>query len=382
MILVLSLLTFTDMFGYAIVVPVLPFAAQHFGAGTLTVGAIFASYSLCQLISAPVLGAMSDWYGRRLLLLISQSGSVIGFAIMALAGSVWPLFLSRIVDGLTAGNISIIWAAVLEHYSRPAWGRRFANLTTATGLGILLGLVTSSVLARYGLAVVAWVAVALILLNMVITLRAFPERSSTRTPTPGSRRLADLLRHPRNAVARQVVGAGLLSTIGQSAFLLALPFFLAQLLHFNAQESAITITVLFAFAAAFQVLLLGPAVTWLGDRRTALAGFALMILGGSGLAAARTLALVLVAGTVVMWGIVLLSPSMTALLGATNRALDEGAIMGINQSIASAGQMLGPLVGYAAIALFSTRGYGIVCALIAMAGLALTARIRLGDARL
>jgi len=369
------------MFGYAIVVPVLPFAARRFGAGTLAVGAIFASYSLCQLVSAPVLGGISDRYGRRLLLLISQSGSVIGFAIMALAGSVWPLFLSRIIDGLTAGNISIIWASVLDHYPRPAWGRRFANLTTATGLGILLGLVTSSILARYGLAVVAWVAVALILFNMVITVRAFPERVTIRAPIPGSRLLADLIGHPRHVMVRRVVGAGLLSTIDQSAFLLALPLFLAQLLHFQAQASAVTITVLFALAAAFQVLFLGPVVTRVGDRRAALAGFALMILGGSGLAAARTLGLVLVAGTLVMWGIVLVNPSLTALLGAANRTLDEGAIMGINQSIASAGQLLGPLIGYGGIALFSTRGYGTVCALLAIAGLTLSWRIRLDDAR-
>src|SRR2546427_8096029 len=368
------------MFGYAIVVPVLPFAAQRFGAGTLTVGAIFASYSLCQLVAAPVLGWLSDRYGRRRLLVVSQSGSVIGFAMMALAGSVWPLFLSRIIDGLTAGNISIIWAAVLDHYPRPAWGRRFATLSTATGLGILLGLLTSSLLARYGLAVVAWVAVGLTLANMVITLRAFPEPSGRPAWTPVSHRLTDWLGHPRDAAARQVVGAAPLSTAGQSAFLLALPLFLGQLLHFDAQKSAVTITVLFGLAASFQLLVLGPLVSRLGDRRAAIAGFALMILGGSGLAAARTLALVLVAGTVVMWGIVLLNPSMTALLGAVNRALDEGAIMGINQSMASAGQMLGPLVGYAAIALFSTRGYGIVCALLAMAGLALTSRIRLGNA--
>lgn len=374
------MLTFTDMFGYAIVVPVLPYAAQRFGAPTLAIGAIFASYSLCQLVSAPVLGALSDRFGRRALLLVSQSGSVIGFAMMALAGSVWPLFVSRIIDGLTAGNISIIWAAVLDHYPRPAWGRRFANLSTATGLGILLGLVTSSLLARYGLAIVAWVAVTLTLVNMVITLRAFPERSTARVRMAGSGRLGDLLRHPRHEAARKVIGAGLLATIAQSAFLLALPLFLARLLHFRAEQSALTITVLFAFAAAFQVLLLGPVVTRLGDRRAAIAGFALMILGGSTLAAARTLGLVLVAGTVVIWGVVLLNPSMTALLGAANRALDEGAIMGINQSMASAGQMLGPLAGYVALGLLSTRGYGLVCAVLAAAGLVLTMRIRLADA--
>src|SRR5262249_32337556 len=103
------------MFGYAIVVPVLPYAARSFGASTVAVGAMFASYSLCQLVSAPVIGGISDRFGRRALLLVSQSGSVIGFAIMALAQSVLPLFVSRSMDGPTAGNISIVWAAVLDN---------------------------------------------------------------------------------------------------------------------------------------------------------------------------------------------------------------------------------------------------------------------------
>lgn len=384
--MLLGLLTFTDTFGYAIVLPVLPFAAQRMHLGALAIGGIFATYSFCQLLAAPVLGSLSDRFGRRSLLLVSQAGSVVGFVVLALANSGSWLYLSRLIDGLTAGNIAIIWAAVLDNYPRPEWGRRFANLSTATGIGILLGLLVSSALARYGLALVAVVAIALTIINMAVTVSAFPDAHRDRPHAehgigrPGVR-FVELITLPANAVTRRVIGAGLLSTIVQSAFLLAFPLFLFRLLHFDASQAALTLTVLFAFAAAFQVTVLAPLIRRLGDRGAAIAGFGLVIPGAVTIALVRTFPLVLVASTVIMWGIVLLNPSLTALLGRSNRALDEGAIMGVNQSIASAGQMIGPLAGYAAIAVASTAGYGGLCAVLAAAGLVMVLRIRVRDER-
>ncbi|HEV3460947.1 MAG TPA: MFS transporter [Candidatus Dormibacteraeota bacterium] len=379
-------MTFTDTFGYAIVLPVLPFAAQRMQLGALVIGGIFATYSFCQLLAAPVLGSLSDRYGRRPLLLVSQAGSIVGFIVLALANSAGWFYLSRLIDGLTAGNIAIIWAAVLDHYPRSEWGRRFANLSTATGIGILLGLIVSSLLARYGLALVAAVAIALTVINMAVTLFAFPAANLV-PPRAGwgmglaGARFMELITRPSNAVTRRVAVAGLLSTIVQSAFLLAFPLFLFRLLHFDASQAAFTLTVLFGLAAAFQILALAPLVRRLGDQGAAIAGFGLVVPGAVTIAMVRTFPLVLVASTVIMWGIVLLNPSLTALLGRANRTLDEGAIMGVNQSIASAGQMLGPLAGYAALALASTAGYGALCAVLAAAGLVMSLQIRVRDDR-
>jgi predicted MFS family arabinose efflux permease len=247
-------------------------------------------------------------------------------------------------------------------------------------------LIVSSLLARYGLALVAAVAIALTVINMAVTLFAFPAANLV-PPRAGwgmglaGARFMELITRPSNAVTRRVAVAGLLSTIVQSAFLLAFPLFLFRLLHFDASQAALTLTVLFGFAAAFQVLALAPLVRRLGDRGAAIAGFGLVVPGAVTIAMVRTFPLVLVASTVIMWGIVLLNPSLTALLGRANRTLDEGAIMGVNQSIASAGQMLGPLAGYAALALASTAGYGALCAVLAAAGLVMSLQIRVRDDR-
>src|SRR5207244_2560238 len=137
----------------AIVVPLLPFAAQQFGAADVTIGALFASYSLCQLVAAPLLGTWSDRFGRRPLLLASLLGTAAGFALLIGARSVPTLLLSRLIDGGTAGNISIINSTVLDRNAPGEWESRFAYLSSATGAGILAGLVVSAVLASQGLGV-------------------------------------------------------------------------------------------------------------------------------------------------------------------------------------------------------------------------------------
>jgi hypothetical protein len=168
---------------------------------------------------------------------------------------------------------------------------------------------------------------------------------------------------------RRAVPTTLLSTITQSAFILGLPLFLFSRLGYAREAAGATIAGLFGLAAAFQVIALPSIVSVLGDRRAAFGGFGLVLAGAVGIAwLAHDLASVLVGGGVVLCGIALLNPSVTALLAATNRQLDEGVIMGISQSVSSIGYMLGPPLAYAALASSGADGYGGLCALLAAGG--------------
>jgi len=376
----LCLLLFTDTFGYAIVLPLLPLEAARRGAGTLGVGWLFATYSLCQLVCAPVLGRWSDRWGRRPVLLLSLLGSAAGFALM-LPGALWPLALSRLVDGATAGNVSVVNAVLLDTFPRREWGRRLAVLSTATGLGILAGIGVSALLASRGLGAAAAVALVLSLVSMTLVWRLLPEtvrRDRAPGPRAGWRQLLGLA-----AQARLAVPAGLAATTVQAAFLLALPVFLLRRAGFHEVPSGIAIAGLVGLAAAFQALVVTWAMGALGVRRVALGGFGLALAGGGLAAAAQGAAAALAAAAVLMLGVATLAPALTALIGLCNQALDEGAIMGVNQSVASAGQMAGPLMSYAALELISTPAYGVLCAALAGAGalLVLPTRPR-GEARL
>jgi DHA1 family tetracycline resistance protein-like MFS transporter len=376
----LCLLAFTDTFGYSIVVPLLPFAARDFGASDLAIGVVFASYSLCQLVAAPVIGTLSDRHGRRPLLLISQTGSAAGFALMIGAGSIWPLLLSRVIDGVTSGNISLVYAAVLDGYPQRERARQFSYLSSATGLGILAGLGVSSLLARFGLGAATVAALALCLAGMLLTWRIFPETAARRPA--GMRHMGRWIVNGAGGPAmRRVLAAKLAAVMGQTGFVLAFPLYLSRLLGYDATEAATLMTVLVAAGACFQVAVMPRLVDLLGEVRAALLGFGLLVAGGLVAAMAGTVAVVFAGGSLVLWGSALLGPSLTTMLAGANTTLDEGAVMGVNQSVASAGQMLGPPPGYGALAVIGAAGSGLLCAAMAALGFALTLRTRNLDGR-
>ena len=372
---ILCLLAFVDTFGYAIVVPLLPFAARDYGASTLAIGAIFASFSLCQLIAAPSLGSLSDRFGRRPLLLLSQCGTAAGFVLMILARSVWPLLLSRVIDGATAGNVSVINAAMLDRYNKRFWARQFTYLATATGAGLVAGIIVGAALAPLGLAAASTAALSLSLLSLATTWFVLPETLVRREPIAmrvvWRRAIAD-------APLRQAGGVKLLFIIAQSAFVLAFPLYLLKRLGYADERAALMMAALLAIGAAFQLSAVVRVIGAVGERTTALFGFAALCVGATAAALAQQLLWVAIASVLVVCAVAALGPALTALYAKTNRSLDEGALMGVDQSLASAGQTIGPALGYGALAVSGAAGYGVVCAGLAAAGLLLLGRSRIG----
>jgi DHA1 family tetracycline resistance protein-like MFS transporter len=113
-LLPIFLIVSVDVLGLTIILPLLPFYAEHYGASPAVVGLLVSLYAFCQLIAGPMLGRLSDRMGRRPLLLVSQVGTFIGFLILAYAHALWVIFLSRAIDGITAGNLSLAQAYISD----------------------------------------------------------------------------------------------------------------------------------------------------------------------------------------------------------------------------------------------------------------------------
>ena len=147
-LLIIFLTIFVNLVGFGIIVPLLPFYAETFGASPLTIGLLFAIFSLCQLLAAPALGDLSDRYGRRPVLVFSLAGTVVSFVMLAMAHSVAMLFLARIVDGLSGGNISTARAYVADIPRPKDRARAYGLIGAAFGLGFIFGPALSGVLAE------------------------------------------------------------------------------------------------------------------------------------------------------------------------------------------------------------------------------------------
>src|SRR3984885_15662238 len=167
-LLIIFLTIFVNLVGFGIIIPLLPFYAESFGASPLVIGLLFASFSFCQLIASPALGDLSDRYGRRPVLVFSLAGTVVSFVMLALAHSIAMLFLARIVDGVSGGNISTARAYVADVTEPKDRSRAYGIIGAAFGLGFILGPALSGVLAPISYTAPIWAAAGLTVIATVM----------------------------------------------------------------------------------------------------------------------------------------------------------------------------------------------------------------------
>src|SRR5213082_1859151 len=205
-LLVIFITVFIDLVGFGIVIPVLPFYAEgtKFGATPREVGLLFASYSVMQLIFAPVLGRLSDKYGRRPVLLISLLGTSLGYLILGFATTLWMLFLGRIIDGISGGNISTAQAYIADVTTKEDRAKGMGLIGAAFGLGFVFGPAIGGVLSRWGINVPFIFAGSLAFANAVLLYFVLPETVTQDHPARisaasgrGWRQLIESLKRPR-----------------------------------------------------------------------------------------------------------------------------------------------------------------------------------------
>lgn len=223
-LLTIFLIVFVDLLGFSLILPLLPYYAEQYGANALTVGLLTASYAAAQLIGAPVLGRLSDQYGRRPILLVSIAGTAVGFLLLGVAevlgraiGAAFfganiaainlavltLLFISRILDGLTGGNISVAQAYIADVTPPQERGKAFGLIGAAFGLGFIIGPVVGGILGdRFDYAVPALVAMTIASLNLLAVYFFLPE-----SVTPEQR--AETMHHPRPAFSASALMAAL-----------------------------------------------------------------------------------------------------------------------------------------------------------------------------
>src|SRR5262244_472978 len=176
-LIVIFTTVFIDLIGFGIVIPVLPFYAEGtaFNATPRMVGLLFASYSIMQLIFSPVLGRLSDKYGRRPVLLLSIIGTGIGFLILGLAKTVLMLFVGRILDGITGGNISTAQAYIADITTKENRAKGMGMIGAAFGLGFIFGPALGGILSQWGIHVPFIFAAPLCFANAILLFFTLPE---------------------------------------------------------------------------------------------------------------------------------------------------------------------------------------------------------------
>src|SRR5215213_5665613 len=174
-LVVLMVTAFMDMVGVLMIVPLMPFYAKHMGAGGFVVGLLVSSFSVAQLLMAPVWGRLSDQYGRRPALIVGMTASAIAYVVFAYADSLWLLFLSRIVQGSGGGTVSVIQAYVADAVAPEQRAKGLGWLSAATNAGVALGPVIGSQMLHFGVHAPGLMAAMLCVLNSIFAFKYLAE---------------------------------------------------------------------------------------------------------------------------------------------------------------------------------------------------------------
>jgi DHA1 family tetracycline resistance protein-like MFS transporter len=371
------LTVFIDLLGFSIILPLLPYYAEHYGATGAWVGALLTAYAAMQFLSAPVLGRLSDRYGRRPILLISLAGSAAGLVLTGLAHSLWLLLLARIIDGASGGSIATAQAYIADATPPEERARYMGLLGAAVGLGFTLGPGIGGALNVFGFSTAAFAAAALAAANLCFAASKLPEtRRRTGSATgalPSLRAIAATLREP--ALGR-TLWAGFLATFAFTGLEATYALFGQRYFGLTGGSFAALFTYIGVLGIVTQGFLVRRLARRFGEARLAAAGAALLALMLLAAAAARTLPAAIVVITLLALGQGLLSPMLPALLSLAGSAEDQGHTLGIGQSLQAAARAVGPIVAGALFDVSASLPYIAGGALTLLAALLLL-RVRL-----
>lgn len=356
-LLPIFLIVLVDIMGMTIILPLLPFYAEEFGASPRQIGLLIATFAACQLLSGPVLGQLADRFGRKPLLLISQIGTLIGFFVLGRASSLTMVFVSRAIDGATAGNLSLAQAYVSDVTSKENRAKSFGVIGIAFGIGFLLGPAISGFLSQYGHRYPIYAAQGLSALSILATALLLPRaepRATVDDAGPAGRRLAlfswgryaEYFRRPLLAsLLYQFFAFGFSFATFTSGFAL----FAERRMTWDGQPfGAKQVGYVFAYAGFLGIILqgglIGRLVKRYGEARLTGAGFAAMGVGYAVLAVVRSVPELLASAAVATFGQGSLRPALTAQITHNSGRDEQGLVLGIAQSLMSVAQITAPLI--------------------------------------
>ncbi len=382
---ILALVMVINALGFGIIIPLLyPFAKQ-FGIGPQGIGFLIASFSIAQFIATPILGSLSDRYGRRPVLVLCLLGTAVSFVIFASAVSAAMLFAARILDGITGGSISVAQAVIADSTSKAERAKAFGLLGASFSFGFLVGPAAGGLLSTISIAAPFYFAGGLAALGAIITwffLGESNKNAGKHVKIPFKIvRISELVNTLKQPVVGILMAAGFLLACAQFCMIVGFQTYNFDVLKLNPKE----IGLFFAgFALTGIILQVGGIrlITKLFPSKINVLFVALPIAAIALFAVAFTHTFIPFLCCIIIYGlfIALRDPMINSLLTETSNDDEQGKLLGINQSFLSIGQIVGPLVAgliasRSVHAIFVASAIFIVAAIIVLSRLSITKRV-------
>lgn len=345
---------FIDLIGFGMVIPILPFYAEHspFNATPFEIGLLFSIYSWMQFFFSPVLGRLSDKYGRRPILFVSLLGSAIGYSVIGFAGTLSFVFLGRIISGITGANISTAQAYIADVTTKENRAKGMGLFGAAFGLGFILGPAIAGVLSKYGVHVPFFFAAVLSSTSAAAVYFLLPEsliQGSQANAAVHRSKLKFLIESLSENEFGVINLIYFLLVTAFSIMTYAFVLYTAFRFGYNAEQNGYLFALVGIISVIGQGFLFGVLVKKFGETRLTVLGCLMMaislflipfidpVFGG--------LKLLLFACVLLSFGNAIASPSLTSLVSKISKDDEQGSSLGIMQSSASLARAIGPMIG-------------------------------------
>lgn len=362
-------------------IPLLPFYAEKLGATPFQVGWLIGAYAACQLVSGPLLGRLSDSTGRKPLLLVSQAGTFIGFMITAFAPSLLVLFIARMIDGATAGNLSLAQAYISDITKPEDRAKSFGVIGIAFGIGFLIGPAASGILAKYDYRYPVFAAAGLSALSILATAVLLPKADPAKNEA--GRRLSliawgEYVKYFRDPQLATRLWQFLCFIFGFSMFTSGFPLFAERrLLWHGAPFGPEQTGFVYAWAGFLGILTQGPALGRLvkrfGEKAINRVGFLAYVVGYTLLGLSHSIPMLALAATVTAFG-GFIRPTLTSLITKAAPRSEQGSVLGLQQSLTSVAQIAAPPFAGILIQHGALTTWGIAASAVTLIGLVLATR--------
>jgi DHA1 family tetracycline resistance protein-like MFS transporter len=363
------LVVFVDLLGFGLILPLLPYYAETFGATPLIIGFLVASYAAASLIGAPVMGRLSDRYGRRLILLLSVAGTFIGYLLLGFAQPIGTffanafgsqevntfiiavLFLSRMIDGLTGGNITVAQAYISDVTDESNRSRGFGVIGSAFGLGFIIGPAAGGFLSQWGYNIPAFAAAGLAFLNLISIFFFLPESLTRerRDAIQNQKRPAITLNALIDALNRPKVGPLLLVRfflmMAFSMFQTVFALFAQHKLNLSSQSTGFFLTYVGLYSVLIQGVGIGMLTKRFKDGRLIVMSLWLMFFGLVGWAITPNVLIMLIAILPLAGGGWIANTILTSGISKAVTPDEIGGMLGISNSVESVTRVISPTIG-------------------------------------
>ena len=364
------LVVFIDLLGFSIILPLLPFYAESFGASATLVGFLVAIYAAGQMFSAPILGRLSDRYGRRPLLLISIFGGAISFVLLGLATNLTILFIARLIAGMTAGNISVAQAYITDVTDVKNRSRGLGLIGAAFGLGFIIGPALGGILSQWGYDVPSFLAAGIATFNFIVVFLWLPESLTEerkkeillqKKPPISLNALLGTLKKPVvGPLLHTRVFYGFAFALFQSIFAL----YGEYRLGLNAQNIGYILTYVGVISVITQGVVVGKLSDRFPDQKIIFVSTLLISISFLAWAFAPNLLFLLIVLLPIAMNAGILNTIINTALTKAVPPVEFGGILGLSAALESATRVIAPSLGGILLQNFGTSAPGIVAGLL------------------